>query len=117
VGTVGVCRSSLRQQDLQLLAQFGISVTGCKAGLVHRSHCYPKRWILPCRRDGGDGVHLSLHGDLTTPGIAIPLSNNDGATVLAGRNPDATWWLNRDVTVIDDQPALWRRYDDGWAQS
>ena len=58
-----------------------------------------------------------MHEYLTTPGLAIPSDSIAGATVLAGWNPDATWWLNRNVTVIDDEPALWQRHDDGWAQS
>lgn len=77
-------------------------------------------WVIPdwvAVAEDYDGVHLSLHGYLTTPGIAIPLSNSAGATVLAGWNPDVTWWLNSDATVTDDEPALWQRHDERWVQS
>lgn len=56
-----------------------------------------------------DAVHLSVHGYLTTPGIAIPLTALAGATVLAGWSPDATYWLRDGVITIDDDPVEWRR--------
>ncbi|WP_213576591.1 hypothetical protein [Rhodococcus sp. USK13] len=76
-------------------------------------------WFIPdwvAVTDDYDAVHLTLHGYLTTPGLAIPLANNEGATVLAGWNPDATWWLNNDVAHVEDEPALWRRCDDHWVR-
>jgi hypothetical protein len=39
-----------------------------------------------------DGVHVSTRGYLTTATRALPAS--DGCTVLAGWNPDQTWWLS-----------------------
>lgn len=63
-----------------------------------------------------DAVHLTVVGYLTTPGIAIPLATHSGATVLAGWNPDATFWLRNDFLSVDDDPTDWRRYqDDPWA--
>lgn len=38
-----------------------------------------------------DAVHVSTRGYLTTATRALPAS--DGCTVLAGWNPDQTWWL------------------------
>ncbi|QZS56051.1 hypothetical protein [Rhodococcus opacus] len=77
-------------------------------------------WFIPdwtAVADDYDAVHLTLHGYLTTPGLAIPLADNNGATVLAGWNPDATWWLNNDVAHVDDEPALWRWCDDHWVRA
>ncbi|MFC9788400.1 hypothetical protein [Rhodococcus sp. NPDC127528] len=63
-----------------------------------------------------DAVHLTMRGYLTTPGIAIPLTANPGATVLAGWNPDATFWLRGDHITVDGDPVEWRRtQDDPWA--
>ncbi|ORM27805.1 hypothetical protein BFL43_22190 [Williamsia sp. 1135] len=39
-----------------------------------------------------DGVQLTMWGYLTTPGMAIPV--DAGATMLAGWNPDTTFWLH-----------------------
>ncbi|CAM2929118.1 DUF4253 domain-containing protein [Prescottella defluvii] len=60
-----------------------------------------------------DAVHLTVHGYLTTPGIAIPLVERPGATVLAGWDPDATFWLRAGVITIDDDPIEWHRTPTG----
>lgn len=56
-----------------------------------------------------DGVHLTVLGYLTTAGRAIDLEIEGGATVLAGWDPDDTWWFN-DVLQISssEQPVEWR---------
>ncbi|TQF66380.1 hypothetical protein FK531_17905 [Rhodococcus spelaei] len=65
-----------------------------------------------------DAVHLTVHGYLTTPGIAIPLAAHAGATVLGGWNPDATFWLRGDHIVVDGDPTEWHRTsDDPWARA
>lgn len=74
-------------------------------------------WFIPdwaAVAEDYDAAHLSLHGYLSTPGIAIPLSENAGATVLAGWDPDTTWWFGDDAAFIDDEPSLWRRQDGRW---
>ncbi|MFI6431545.1 hypothetical protein [Rhodococcus oryzae] len=60
-----------------------------------------------------DAVHLTMIGYLTTPGIAIPLAARAGATVLAGWDPDATFWLGNDLITIDNDPADWHLAPDG----
>ena len=64
-----------------------------------------------------DAVHVSVAGYLTTAGIAVPAG--DGArTMLAGWDPDATWWLN-DVLSLTSPPEVWRRMNRdpfGWIQ-
>lgn len=77
-------------------------------------------WFIPdwlAVAEDYDAVHLSIYGYLTTPGLAIPLSHNQGATVLAGWDPDATWWLNNAVITAEDEPTLWRRSDEGWRKA
>jgi hypothetical protein len=54
-------------------------------------------WVLPnwpAVANEWDGVHLTVGGYLTTSGVA--LEAGEGATLLAGWNPDETVWL-RDV--------------------
>lgn len=58
-----------------------------------------------------DAVHLSVAGYLTTATRALPLADGDAATVLAGCDPDQTWWLN-DVLTTNADPELWHRADD-----
>lgn len=62
-----------------------------------------------------DAVHLTMIGYLSTPGIAIHLTEHSGATVLAGWGPDATHWLRSDFITIDKSMTQWRRSsDDTW---
>ncbi|EIV93505.1 hypothetical protein [Frankia sp. QA3] len=51
-----------------------------------------------------DGVHLTVLGYLTTAGRAVDVPG--GATVLAGWDPDATYWL-RDVLAPAGDPTDW----------
>ncbi|MDL9948629.1 hypothetical protein QSJ19_24195 [Gordonia sp. ABSL11-1] len=53
-----------------------------------------------------------MWGSLRTAGIATAVDEHDGASVLAGWDPDATWWLNLDTIHIDDGPTQWCRTDD-----
>ena len=57
-----------------------------------------------------DAVHLSVVGYLTTAGRA--LSVNDGRTVLAGWDPDKTFWLT-EVLAASGPATGWRELDDG----
>ncbi|MFD4292464.1 hypothetical protein ACFWPA_01285 [Rhodococcus sp. NPDC058505] len=73
-------------------------------------------WHIPdwaAVADHYDAVHLTLLGYLTTPGIAIPLTDRPGATLLAGWDPDATFWLRDDRLTVDGDPTEWRRSDEG----
>ncbi|MEO7124431.1 MAG: hypothetical protein ABI400_15220 [Lacisediminihabitans sp.] len=62
-----------------------------------------------------DAVHLTVLGYLTTAGRALPV--RDSHTVLAGWNPDETYWLT-DVLAESGAPSEWRRDErDGFAWS
>lgn len=54
-----------------------------------------------------DAVHLTILGYLTTAGRALPMGDAT-RTVLAGWNPDETFWLT-DALVADGGPASWLR--------
>ena len=78
------------------------------------------RWLIPdyaAVAADWDAVHVSVAGYLPTAGIAIPAG--DGAyTMLAGWDPDATWWLN-DVLSLTSPPEDWREDDQapfGWTR-
>jgi hypothetical protein len=70
------------------------------------------RWLIPdyaAAAADWDAVHVSVAGYLTTAGIAIPA--DDGArTMLAGWDPDATWWLT-DVLSRTGPPEDWQAAD------
>jgi hypothetical protein len=77
-------------------------------------------WLIPdyqaVARDY-DAVHLSALGYLTTAGVALPAGHDEAAlTLLAGWDPDATWWLT-DVLEPDGLPEDWAADDTsspGW---
>lgn len=70
------------------------------------------RWFVPdwtAVADDHDGVHLSVAGYLATNGRALEVPG--GHTMLAGWDPDATWWLN-DVLRPAGEPRVWFQDDD-----
>lgn len=75
------------------------------------------RWQIPdwqAVATDFDGVHLSVLGYLATAGHAIPVGD-DIASVLAGWDPDQTWWLTT-VSMDEASAQRWARSDDGWNQ-
>jgi hypothetical protein len=61
--------------------------------------------------DVWDGVHLTVAGYLTTAGRALDVEEQY-ATVLAGWDPDATYWL-ADVLRPAGPATRWVRDADG----
>lgn len=61
------------------------------------------RWVMPdwsLVAQDFDGVHLTVAGYLAAAGTAISV-DCDTASVIAGWDPDMTWWF-RDVKYLDD---------------
>ncbi len=64
-----------------------------------------------------DAVHVSVAGYLAAAGVALPV--DDARTMVAGWDPDATYWLT-DVLSAAGQPADWTEDDTapfGWRRS
>lgn len=72
-------------------------------------------WVVPDWSQvaaEADAVHLTVSGWLTTAGLAIPVG--DGvASVLAGWDPDQTYWLT-DIARPGGPEVRWRRDPDGY---
>lgn len=61
------------------------------------------RWLIPdwtAVAQDVDAVHVSVRGYLRTAGL--PLRAGDGWTLLAGWEPDATWWLTDCLRVVGE---------------
>jgi len=76
------------------------------------------KWLLPDWRSVArdyDGIHLTTWGYLSTAGRA--LAGVDGLTVLAGWEPDRTFWLTH-VLTFTNQDTLWAidDLDRRWTQ-
>ncbi|WP_170183600.1 hypothetical protein [Pseudonocardia hydrocarbonoxydans] len=75
------------------------------------------RWSIPdwaaVARDH-DAVHLTVRGYLQAAGVALPVG--DGThTVLAGWDPDRTWWLTGRLRAAGE-PQRWVRTGEVWAR-
>ena len=71
------------------------------------------RWLIPdyaAVAADYDAVHVSVAGYLSAAGRALPVG--DARTMLAGWEPDATWWLT-DVLSSAGPVAEWTADDDG----
>lgn len=73
------------------------------------------RWVVPdwsAVAVDHDAVHLTAAAYLTSAGTAVPV--DDGvASVIAGWNPDETYWLSDDARPEADG-AVWVRDDEDW---
>lgn len=94
----------------QLCRDHAMDVTASKRHDWYRTTGRNGPWLMPdwARLQGMyDGVHLTMGGYLSTAGVAIPLDGGF-ATVLAGWEPDTTYWL-RDVPPVAGTRQQWAR--------
>jgi hypothetical protein len=88
-----------RPRDWQhLVATYPFDVSRSRRGVWWQSTGIDGAWFIPdwqAVAGDYDAIHVSVHGYLTTAGEALPVPG--GHTVLAGWNPDVTYWLS-DVT-------------------
>lgn len=99
---------------VRLCRDYPLDVTQSKRGDWWRATGRDGRWVMPdwpsVARDW-DGVHLTVRGYLTTAGRALDV-DDEHASVLAGWDPDATFWLN-DVLRLAGRATHWQRDEDG----
>jgi hypothetical protein len=105
----------------ELVRRYPLDVTESRCHDWRRATGWPGRCLIPdytAVAADWDAVHVSVAGYLTTAGIAIAVGDNT-YTMLAGWDPDATWWLT-DVLSLTGQPQEWRADDQapfGWTQA
>ena len=76
-------------------------------------------WFIPDWNEVAtewDAVHVSVAGYLTTATRALPLAGGDAATMLAGWNPDQTWWLT-DILQSTTEPEQWHQSENSNGES
>lgn len=105
----------------ELVGRYPLDVSKSRRHDWGRATGWAGRWLIPdypAVAADWDAVHVSVAGYLTTAGITIPAC--DGAcTMLAGWDPDATWWLT-DVLALTGPPEDWRADDQaalGWTRT
>jgi hypothetical protein len=97
----------------ELVGRYQIDVSKSRRHDWWRSTGWAGRWVIPdfaVVAADYDAVHLSVAGYLTTAGRA--LSVNDGRTVLAGWDPDRTFWLTG-ILAASGPATTWLKLDDG----
>ena len=100
-----------------LCRAYPLEVTEQKRHDWYRTTGRDGRWLLPdwaAVAVDHDAVHLTAAAYLTTAGTAVPVPVDDGvASVIAGWNPDETYWLSDDARPEADG-AVWVLDDEGW---
>lgn len=97
----------------QLCRDYPLEVTASKRHDWYRTTGQDMEWVMPdfsLLQDQYDGVHLTMGGYLTTAGILIPVDEHR-ASVLAGWDPDKTFWF-RDMNTEVNQRQAWARIHD-----
>jgi hypothetical protein len=90
-----------------LVARFPLDVSRSRRHDWYRATGLARRWLIPdypVVAGSYDAIHLSVAGYLTTAGVAVP--TGDGVAMLAGWDPDTTWWL-ADCLTQAGQPDDW----------
>jgi hypothetical protein len=102
----------------ELVDRYPLNVTRARRPDWYRATGRNSTWLIPDFRAVSadyDGVHLSGLGYLTTAGRAVSVEG--GHSVLAGWNPDQTWWLADVLTPQPTAPRTWTRDQDGWREA
>ena len=102
------------QAWLRLVDRYPLEVTHARRHDWYRTTGRVGAWQIPdwdAVAADWDAVHLSIAGYLTTATRALPIADGEAASVLAGWNPDQTWWLT-DILATRAHPEWWRHLDD-----
>ena len=96
---------------VELCRKYPLNVTASRNGDWRRTTGRAKgNWVQPdwsvVAKDY-DGVHITMLGYLTAAGRSLPVKD-DIATVIAGWDPDATYWLSGlSADQLDSTPQQW----------
>jgi len=95
-----------------LVARHPLDVTDSRRPDWGRATGSDGPWLIPDWQAVAreyDAVHLSVLGYLTTSGLPVPVGDGHW-TLLAGWDPDATFWLT-DTLAVTDPAELWAHDD------
>lgn len=101
---------------VDLVARYPLDVTRSRRHDWWRATGVDGSWLVPDYAAVGadyDAVHLSVCAYVTGAGRALPVGA--AHTVIAGWDPDQTWWL-ADQLAPSGEPEHWGRTDGGWAR-
>ncbi len=99
---------------IDLVARYPLDVSRSRRHDWWRTTGTASAWLIPdwlAVASDYDAVHLTVTGYLTTAGRALPVL--DACTVLAGWDPDQTFWLT-DILAESGDPTEWSIDQDGY---
>lgn len=100
----------------ELCARFPLEVTAQKRHDWYRTTGRTGRWVIPDWvqvAEHYDAVHLQVGAYLAAAGVTIPVNEITGtASVIAGWNPDETYWFSSHITHSQES-TCWMLEDDG----
>ena len=102
---------------VDLVRRHPLEVTVLRRGTWWQATGWDGTWVIPdwaAVAEEFDAVHLTVDGYLSTAGRALPVDvpGPPACTLLAGFEPDATWWLT-DLPELGE-PTRWERRDEEW---
>ncbi|WP_433674098.1 hypothetical protein [Microbacterium gorillae] len=102
---------------VDLCRRFSVDVSASRRHDWFRTTGRVGEWVLPdwaAVAEEWDGVHLTVAAYLAGAGRALTV-DEDRASVIAGWDPDATFWLTNTLLSEDEPPQDWTYDDDrGW---
>jgi hypothetical protein len=94
----------------QLCHRFPLEVTHLRGRSWTATTGRTGTWVMPnwaAVAQHYDGVHMSTAAYLTTAGKLLKL-DDASATLIAGWNPDQTWWLSPAAVTPTSPPQQWQ---------
>jgi len=96
----------------ELCRRYPLDVTASRRHDWYRTTGRDGAWVIPdwtAVAEQYDGVHLTVAAYLQAAGRSLPV-DEERASVVAGWDPDQTWWFRADVLRFsDDAGVAWRR--------
>ena len=103
------------QAWVDLVQTYPLDVTDARRDDWQQTTARRGAWCIPAWdavASDWDAVHVSVAGYLTTATRALPLADGNVATMLAGWNPDQTWWLTDILRSTTTEPERWHNTED-----
>jgi hypothetical protein len=100
-------------QWIDLVGRYPLDVSRSRRHDWWRVTGWAGPWLIPdfvAVAADYDAIHLSVAGYLVTAGRALPVG--DACTLLAGWDPDETYWLT-DTLALAGPPTTWVNEDEG----
>lgn len=98
---------------VDLVRRYPLDVTFARRHEWYKTTHRDGQWLIPdweAVSHDYDAVHLTVLGYLTAATRALPV-NDAAATMLAGWNPDETFWLTDTLEPMASEPELWTKVD------